>query len=413
MNINIHPQEQKGLVPSTRLEQLDLWMTRLVDQGVLPFAMTVLQKGDQLVYWRWYGMTQPENNLPAEPESVLRVYSMTKPVTVLTALLLEEQGLIDLEEPVETWIPELAKPKALRKPEASLEEGDLLETGPTLSQLMTHTSGYSYNAAGGSFLDQALDTRLGKKPSLNELLSTLQELPLAFPPGSAWRYGLGIDVLGMVLMRAAEKPLGLLMEELIFEPLEMKNTSFDLQDSQIPNHAHLYFARDGGGYSKIEDPFPGPSPGVDSVLPKSFPNHWGGAGLFSTPSDWMKFSNMLRKAFKGEENPVTTPDLARRMASNQLTADIASMLPEGPEGFREWMPFEGLGMGLGVWIAQDSKRLGWQSNQGEFGWGGVANTVFWIDPVSDSNTMFFTQVMPSSKLGLRVELHRLAASILN
>jgi CubicO group peptidase (beta-lactamase class C family) len=101
------------------------------------------------------------------------------------------------------------------------------------------------------------------------------------------------------------------------------------------------------------------------------------------------------------------------MASNQLTADIASMLPEGPEGFREWMPFEGLGMGLGVWIAQDSKRLGWQSNQGEFGWGGVANTVFWIDPVSDSNTMFFTQVMPSSKLGLRVELHRLAASILN
>jgi len=70
-------------------------------------------------------------------------------------------------------------------------------------------------------------------------------------------------------------------------------------------------------------------------------------------------------------------------------------------------------MGLGVWIAQDSKRLGWQSNQGEFGWGGVANTVFWIDPVSDSSTMFFTQVMPSSKLGLRVELHRLAASILN
>ena len=105
MNINIHPQEQKGLIPSTRLEQLDLWMTRLVDQGVLPFAMTVLQKGDQLVYWRWYGMTQPENNLPAEPELVLRFFSLTKPVTVLTALLLAEKGLIDLEELVETWIP--------------------------------------------------------------------------------------------------------------------------------------------------------------------------------------------------------------------------------------------------------------------------------------------------------------------
>ena len=90
------------------------------------------------------------------------------------------------------------------------------------------------------------------------------------------------------------------------------------------------------------------------------------------------------------------------MASNQLTADIASMLPEGPEGFREWMPFEGLGMGLGVWVAQDSKRIGWQANQGEFCWCGVANTVFWIDSFFDFITMFFTQVMSSSKLGLRV-----------
>ena len=162
----------------------------------------------------------------------------------------------------------------------------------------------------------------------------------------------------MVLMRAAGKPLGLLMVELIFEHLEIKNTSFVLPDSQIPNLAHLYFANNGRGYSKIEGPFLGPSPGEDSVLPKSFPNHWRGAGLFSTPSDWLKFSNMLRKALQGEENPVTTPDLVRRMARNQLPGDIASMLPEGSEGFREWMPFDGLGIDLGVWVTQDSKRLG-------------------------------------------------------
>ena len=96
------------------------------------------------------------------------------------------------------------------------------------------------------------------------------------------------------------------------------------------------------------------------------------------------------------------------MASNQLKQDIASLLPEGPEGFGEWMPFEGLGMGIGVWVTQDPELLGWISNKGEFGWGGVANTVFWVDPVTDSSVMFFTQVKPSSRLGLRFELHRFA-----
>ena len=122
---------------------------------------------------------------------------------------------------------------------------------------------------------------------------------------------------------------------------------------------------------------------------------------------------MLRKAVKGEENPVANPELIRKMVTNQLAGDIASLLPGGPEGFREWMPFEGLGMGLGVWVAQDSSQLAWNSNPGEFGWGGVANKVFWIDPVSDSSVLFFTQVMPSSQLGLRVALHRFVAEILH
>ena len=106
------------------------------------------------------------------------------------------------------------------------------------------------------------------------------------------------------------------------------------------------------------------------------------------------------------------PDLVRRMATNQLECDIASLLPEGPEGFREWMPFEGLGMGCGVWVVVDTKRLDWASNHGEFGWGGVANTVFWVDPVADAAVLFFTQVMPSSQLRLRNALHQLAGKCL-
>ena len=413
MKLTIHPKEQKGSVPAHRLEALDLWMSQLVEKKVLPFAMTILQQGEQLLYWRWCGQSQPVSGQPIHAETPLRVYSMTKPVTVLSALILEEQGLLDLEVPVENWIPELAGARTFTQPNSPLEDCIELTHGPSLKQLMTHTSGYSYNSPSGSFLDQALHRKLGGKPNLNLLLSTLEELPLAFNPGTAWRYGLGIDVLGMVLMRVSGKDLGTLMKEQIFDPLGMNDTGFFLPEAEIPNLADLHHVGKEGGYEKIEDPFPDPASARNLNLGDGFPNHWGGAGLFSTAADWLKFSNMLRKAVKGKENPVANPELIRKMATNQLAGDIASLLLEGPERFREWMPFEGLGMGLGVWVAQDSSQLAWNSNPGEFGWGGVANTVFWIDPVSDSSVLFFTQVMPSSQLGLRMALHRFAAEILH
>ena len=128
---------------------------------------------------------------------------------------------------MENWIPELAGARALTKPNAPLEDCIELSHGPSLKQLMTHTSGYSYNSPSGSFLDQALQRKLGGKPNLNLLLSTLEELPLAFNPGTAWRYGQGIDVLGMVLMRVSGKDLGTLMKEQIFDPLGMNSSFFN------------------------------------------------------------------------------------------------------------------------------------------------------------------------------------------
>ena len=117
-------------------------MSQLVEKKVLPFAMTIIQQGEQLLYWRWCGQSQPVSGQPIHAETPLRVYSMTKPVTVLSALLLEEQGLLDLEAPVENWIPELASVKALTQPNAPLEDCIELTHGPSLKQLMTHTSGY-------------------------------------------------------------------------------------------------------------------------------------------------------------------------------------------------------------------------------------------------------------------------------
>ena len=197
------------------------------------------------------------------------------------------------------------------------------------------------------------------------------------------------------------------MEDYIFNPLGMSETGFEICVGQRSRMATLYRSEKDGSLTEIHGDRAAVPLKQNTVLGAEA-NHWGGSGLFSTPKDWLKFTDMLRRAFRGEKNLAAPPELVQRMASNQLKQDNASLLLEGPAGFSEWMPFEGLGMGLGVWVTQDPELLGWISNKGEFGWGGVANTVFWVDPVTDSSVMFFTQVKPSSRLGLRFDLYRLA-----
>ena len=410
-SITTHPDEASKLVHAKGAEALDQWMCGLVERELLPFAMTMIVRSDGVGYWRWCGFANPAQGLPPAPDTLLRMYSMTKPVTALTALLLEDQGSLDLKAPVETLIPELANWRALNHPAAELHDSTLLESGPTLLQLLTHTSGISYGDAQGSMLDQALAQKMSQNCSLGGLLDTLSELPLVFSPGTAWRYGYSLDVLGVAMMRATGKSLGELFDELVFQPLGMTDTGFSISGSETNRLASIYQTDAKSRLTEItQEPPLGPRVGGSQDSTKV--DHWGGSGLASTPADWLKFANMLRAAHSGKETAVASPELVRRMSTNQLEGDIASLLPEGPEGFREWMPFKGLGMGCGVWVAEDEKRLDWDANPGEFGWGGIANTVFWIDPVADAAVLFFTQVMPSSRLGLRNDLHRLAAKCL-
>ena len=406
-----HPDEASTLIHPAGAEALDQWMCGLVERELLPFAMTVIVRPEGVGYWRWCGFTNPAQGIHPAPNTLLRMYSMTKPVTALTALLLEDQGLFDLNDPVETLIPELANWRALNHPAAKLQDCTPLTTGPTLLQLLTHTSGISYGTPQGSMLDQALAQRMSQNCSLGGLLETLSELPLVFPPGTAWHYGYGLDVLGVFMMRASGKSLGQLFNELVFQPLGMTDTGFVIQHSELNRLSTLYQSETDERLTEItKEPPLGPRIGASQGSTEG--DHWGGSGLASTPEDWLKFADMLRAAHSGKENAVASPELVRRMATNQLEGDIASLLPEGPEGFREWMPFKGLGMGCGVWVAEDTKQLDWDAGPGEFGWGGVANTVFWIDPVADAAVLFFTQVMPSSRLRLRNDLHRLAAKCL-
>ena len=410
-SITTHPDEASTLIHTDATEALDQWMSGLVKRELLPFAMTIVVRSDGVGYWRWCGLANPNRNLAPEPDTLLRMYSMTKPVTALTALLLEDQGLLDLKAPVETLIPELANWRTLKHPAADLQDCTPLASGPTLLQLLTHTSGISYGEAQGSMLDQVLAQKMAHNYSLGGLLETLSELPLVFPPGTAWRYGYGLDVLGVAMMRATGKSLGKLFDELVFKPMGMTDTGFSVSGSETNRLATLYQSEADSTLTEItQEPPLGTRFGGSQGSAEG--DHWGGSGLASTPADWMKFTDMLRVAHSGKETAVARPELIRRMATNQLEGDIASLLTEGPEGFREWMPFEGLGMGCGVWVAENAKRLDWESNPGEFGWGGVANTVFWIDPVADAAVLFFTQVMPSSRLGLRNALHRLAGKCL-
>ncbi|MDP6948331.1 MAG: serine hydrolase domain-containing protein [Arenicellales bacterium] len=406
-----HPGEASGLLAAGSTAALDCWLAGLVHAQTLPFAMTVIARAGSICYWRWCGEHGAGHDVAPATELLFRMYSMTKPVTALTALLLEQQGVLDLAAPVEAVLPELAPWHALNHPTAALADSVLLDQGPTLLQLLSHTSGISYGDAHGAPVDQALARHMAARPTLAGLLASLSELPLVFSPGSAWRYGFGLDLLGIAIMRVTGKSLGEVMRDLIFKPLAMNDTRFELAYADQQRLAALFQLDQPGTLTPVVGepplgPVPYPHRGQKS------PDHWGGSGLVATASDWLRFAELLRRVYRGENDPVANPEVVRRMATNQLPGDIASLLPEGPQGFREWMPFAGLGMGCGVWVAAEPSRLGWMSNPGEFGWGGYANTVFWVDPVADASVLFLTQVMPSDRLGLRFDLHRLAARCL-
>jgi CubicO group peptidase (beta-lactamase class C family) len=375
--------EKVGL-SSTRLGRVNTMMQKYVSQGKYAGIITMVARRGQIAHFECFGMMDVESAKPMRPDTIFRIYSMSKPVTSVAVMMLYEEGHFQLHTPVSEFISEFKETKVFAGgTESNIELADL-EREITIHDLLTHTSGLTYGPDTDLPVDalykQALD-KLEKGATLEEMVQLVATLPLIHQPGSAWRYSFSTDVLGRVVEVISGMSFDAFLAQRIFSSLGMDDTGFYVPPEKMDRFATLYGPEEeGDGLKVLDDPATG-----EYDIPPTCPS--GGGGLVSTAHDYMRFAQMLLN--KGELDGVRL--LGRKtielMTINHLSAEL---LPYGPGPD----PIYGRGFGLGWQVMMDTTQAKVLGSEGMYGWGGAASTEFWVDPKEELVGLIMLQFMP-------------------
>lgn len=387
-----------------RLERIETWMQGCRAAGRYTGASLLIYRHGEEAFFAADGLASVARGQAYERDTLVRIYSMTKLVTSTLFMMLLERGQVVLDAPVSQYLPEFAAMRALRPGAMSVDDTDPART-PTLHELLTHTSGmtYSFNEGVVPQAYAAKFSELGLQGvALADWCKELARLPLCFQPGARWEYSVGIDVIGRVIEVITGQTLAEALAREIFEPLGMVDTGFDVPPDKLARFADCYEKREEDALALFES-------GQDSRFAAGKVTlHSGGGGLVSTLDDYMRFGEMIRSGGALGGVRLLGPRTVGFMARNHLKGDIASM---GAESFAE-MPMTGMGFGLGGAVVLDPARVRVPGSVGDFGWGGMASTYFWTDPVAQLSVVFFTQLIPSSSYPNRAELKALVQGAL-
>ena len=346
-------------------------MQAQVDQQFLPGVSTTLFKGREVVDTFCCGFADKEAGVALREDHIFRMFSNTKLVTSCAVLMLFEEGRIQWDDPIETYLPELGSRQVLRPGATRIDDVEPAKGAITIRHLMTHTSGLSYGVFDpGSVLFSAYNKAgvLNPLKPLSDMLTTLAPLPLAFQPGTQWEYSVATDVLGRLVEVVSGQSFGAFLSSRIFEPLGMSDTDFFVPQTKLHRLCALYVGADvmdptkPGLLRADERPFPG------AYLQK-LPRESGGGGLVSTLGDTVKFI----QSFLPGGPTLLKPETIELMGRNQLATGLCVQFPNMPK-----LESKGFGLGSSVTTANSP----WEPGDvvGEVGWGGLAGTIWWINP---------------------------------
>ena len=400
MQLKVDTDPEEVGFDAGRLERIDRHFARYVDEGQLPGWLIVVTRRGKVAHLSRYGHADIEAGRPVEVDTRWRIFSMTKPVTSVAAMMLFEEGAFDLTDPIARWLPEFAEPRVYVKGSALNPLTEPATEPIRLWHLLTHTSGLTYgfhNAHPVDAMYRAAGFEWGTPPGLDlaGCVERWAQLPLVFQPGSEWNYSVSSDVLGRLVEVVSGQPLDEFLGQRIFTPLDMNDTSFGTEGENL---AVLYVPQPGTRKAIRHNEFNAIGHGRPDCLS-------GGGGLVSTAADYHRFTQFL--LCRGELDGVRllSSRTVALMTSNHLPGD-ADLEAYGRPLFAE-MPFNGFGFGLGFSVLKDPVKAKTLSSAGEFAWGGAASTAFWVDPAEELTAMFFTQLMPSSTHPIRQHLRQL------
>ena len=381
--------EDVGL-SSERLDRVSEVFQGYADERRLAGASGMVIRHGKVVWSDTWGMRDLEAGDPLEIDDIFRIYSMTKPIVTVAAMMLYEEGRFFLDDPVGRYIPELAN-----LPVAKLSEStgvDDIPTEPaqgrmTIRDLMRHTSGLTYGLFSNTAVDQLYRERdITGRATLAEMVTELSRIPLASQPGTTWNYSVSTDVLGRLVEVISGQPLDVYLRERIFEPLGMVDTGFYVPTSEQSRLAQIY-GHTGENRGLEVAPTPGFMPGVTLFS--------GGGGLVSTAQDYARFAQMLLDGGALDGARILSPTTIDLMTTDHLGDDGASFLSEG------W------GFGLGFTVKNQPGLDGMPDAVGTYYWFGVAGTSFWIDPENDLIGIFMIQIRPNRDVNFRDQFKRL------
>jgi CubicO group peptidase (beta-lactamase class C family) len=399
LDVEVDPQAV-GLDPE-RLGRIAPHFDAYVKQGQLAGWLSAVGRDGKVAWVGRGGLRDEANDLAVETDTIWRIYSMTKPVTSLAAMLLYEEGRFDLNDDVATWLPEFAAPEVY-------VEGDVEHpvtrpaSGPIrVWHLLTHTAGLTYgfqrrHPVDAIYRHHGFDFGPRSGLDLAAAVSRFATMPLVFDPGTKWNYSVATDVVGRLVEIWGEMPLDEFFARRIFEPLGMTDTGFHCPEASLDRLAELY-VKGGGGRR------PGGAMSTAATRPPAMFS--GGGGLVSTAHDYHRFATMLLQGGALGEVRLVAPSTIALMSTNLLPggADLETL---AQDSFSE-VAMSGVGFGLGLSCVIDQARNRMPTSEGTVSWGGAASTTFWVDPAEDLTVVFFTQLLPSSTYPIRRELQRL------
>jgi CubicO group peptidase (beta-lactamase class C family) len=401
--------EKVGL-SAERLARIDRLMEGYVESDRLPGALGMIARQGKVAYLRTWGMRDRETGTPMTPDTIFRIYSMSKPITSVAVMILFEEGHFRLKDPIGRFIPELADLEVMQESKDPETGGTTVTTFKskrqiTIQDLLRHTAGLTYGIFGNTTVDRMYREAeiMRRDETLAEMVARLGELPLLYEPGTTWHYSVADDVLGRLVEVVSGMPFDEFLEKRLFGPLGMTDSGFWVPPAKQGRFAQLY-SPDGTEYNeeaflrRAGDPHvvvPSDPRASERYLskPKFFS---GGGGMVSTASDYMRFCLMM---LNGGELDGTR--ILSRKTVELITADHLS-------GLAMPTPRPGYTFGLGFAVAEDRGIIAALGSEGEYNWGGAAGTRFWIDPREQLVGVFMVQIIPHLKLRYGEEFRHLS-----
>ena len=361
---------------SEKLQKIAPVIAEMIEKKKIAGEVIIIAKDGQIAFLEAWGKQDIEAGKPMRPDTIFRIYSMTKAIATAAALILVDDGKLGLDDPVEKWVPELKEvqvqtAEGMHKPARP----------PTVKDCMLHCAGYTYGGGGKPTEKAYREKKPLEAKDLDDFAARLASIPLTFEPGKDWIYGIGIDVVGLVVERASGMKLDRFLEERIFKPLDMKDTGFSVPPSKLDRFAVNYNRTPDG--LKVQDA-PATSKYAGTVTFFS-----GGGGLVSTARDYMRFLLMVEAGGELQGARILKRETVRLMTTDQLPRE-AFPIYFGKE------VRHGTGFGLGFSVRTKNSEWDPAAREGEYGWGGAASTHYWTSPKDRLVVVTLEQTMPYS-----------------